>query len=243
MCRVIRIIAKQTMVNYRTSTSFLLRETYPLPPYSTVVGMVHNVCGFKEWRPMDVSVQGRSQGVTSDLFTHYSFANNECKKDKGDKPRSGYRLTFNAGGKLIGVFQDVSYTELLCDVRLILHIKPERDEDFDLIYSGLTNPRVYPSLGRHEDLLDIEEVKVVNVEVCKEVKLIHSMYIPVGSLKDYNERLPGTIFWLHKKFDYDSKNLRYWKDNIETRYVGGEYYLDDILYNFEWDGKYPVAFA
>ena len=230
------------MVNYRTPTSFLIRETYPLPPYSTVVGMVHNVCGFKEWHPMRVSVQGRSLGVTSDLFTRYSFANRECKKE-GGKPKKGYWLTFNSGEKLIGVSQGVSHTELLCDVKLILHIKPEHDEDFDLIYSGLANPRVYPSLGRHEDLLDIEEVKVVRVEVGQEVKLIHSMFIPVESLRDSNENRSGTVFWLHKEFDYDSKNLRYWKDSIETRFVGGEYYNDDYLYNFEWDGNYPVAFA
>ncbi len=34
------------MVNYRVPTSFQLKESYPLPPYSTVIGMVHSLCNF-----------------------------------------------------------------------------------------------------------------------------------------------------------------------------------------------------
>ena len=38
----IRLKIKQDMVNYKTS-QLSAEKTYPLPPYSTVIGMVHNL--------------------------------------------------------------------------------------------------------------------------------------------------------------------------------------------------------
>ena len=46
------------MANYKVATSFQLKETYPLPPYSTVIGMVHSLCDFKEYHPMKISISG-----------------------------------------------------------------------------------------------------------------------------------------------------------------------------------------
>ena len=42
--KAIRVKLTQDMVNYRKPTSFQLKETYPLPPPSTVIGMVHYLC-------------------------------------------------------------------------------------------------------------------------------------------------------------------------------------------------------
>jgi len=241
MVDVIRIKALQTMVNYRNPTSFLIRESYPLPPYSTVVGMIHNVCGFDSWRPMCVSVQGQTHGITSDVFVRYSFGNKQWKIDKG-KPRKCY-LTFSVGEKLIGVSRGIAHTELLGDVELVLHIHPECTEDFEPILYGLKNPRVYPSLGRHEDLLDITSIDVVNMETREEVELRNDMFVPVSVLKGTeNDSLPGTIYLLHKEFEYDSNKRRRWKDTIETRFIGGKFYEDNYLYNFTADEDgFPIA--
>ena len=234
MVEVIRINALQTMVNYRTPTSFLIRETYPLPPYSTVVGMIHNICGFDSWRPMKVSVQGQARGLTSDLFIRYSFANKKYESD-----RHNLKIPIS-NGEARGVSRGIAHTELLCDVQLTFHIQPERIEDFESVLSGLKNPRVYPSLGRHEDLLDITSVDVVKVETQEEVELERDMFVPVRLLKGTdNEKLSGTIYLLHKEFEYDAKNRRRWKDTIETRFIGRE-----ILSSFAADEDgFPVALA
>lgn len=49
MHRAIRLDCFQNLVNYRKPSSFIIKETYPLPPYSTVSGMIHATCGFKEY--------------------------------------------------------------------------------------------------------------------------------------------------------------------------------------------------
>ncbi len=71
--RAIRIKAYQNMANYRLPSSAVIKESYPLPPYSTVIGMVHAACGFTEYVPMQVSIQGRCVSHLSDLYTKYEF--------------------------------------------------------------------------------------------------------------------------------------------------------------------------
>lgn len=93
MERAIRIECYQNTANYRKPSSFIIKESYPMPPYSTVIGMVHAVCGFKEYHPMKVSIQGTNSGSVSELYTRYSFSmdskyevgrHNICI-DEGDK--------------------------------------------------------------------------------------------------------------------------------------------------------------
>lgn len=69
----IRIEAYQNLVNYKKPTSFQLKESYPLPPYSTVIGMVHAACGFTSYVPMQVSIQGKYHAKVNDLWTRYEF--------------------------------------------------------------------------------------------------------------------------------------------------------------------------
>lgn len=229
MGKVIRIKARQSMVNYRKPASFVIRETYPLPPYSTVIGMVHNVCGFTEYHPMKVSVQGRSRGITSDLFTCYSF---------GNKFESG-RYWFEVPEEKLGVFRSIAHTELLCNVELILHLEPAID-DFDTIIARLNRPMIYPALGRHEDLLDIEEIAEVEIRQDEVVTTLRDIYIPISLLRktDNAEGIEGTVYHLPKEYVIEKNGFRRWKESVKARYVGAE----NTLYDFWVDNDLnPVA--
>jgi len=229
MGKVIRIKARQSMVNYRKPASFIIRETYPLPPYSTVIGMVHNICGFTQYHPMKVSIQGRTRGITSDLYTRYSFGN-----QKYDGTR---HLLKTSDG--LGIFRGIAYTELLCNVELILHLEPE-EADFDKVWEGLQRPAVYPSLGRHEDMLDIEEIAETDIQKRDDVETQHDIYIPMELLQetDNEEGKEGTLYQLPKEYIVEKSGFRRWKELIKVRYVGTGY----SLYDFWSDDKQnPVA--
>ena len=49
--------------------------TYPLPPFSTVIGAIHNACNYKEYKPMDISVQGTYESMGLEPYTDYCFLN------------------------------------------------------------------------------------------------------------------------------------------------------------------------
>lgn len=151
--KAIRVRLQQDMVNYKKPTSFQLKETYPLPPFSTVIGMVHSLCGYTKYQPMQVSVQGKYFSKVNDLYTRYEFKN-AMKYEAG-------RHQLQVGE--YGVGKGVATTELLVDVELLLHIAPEDQNLVEEIYNAFVQPKEYPSLGRREDLATIEEVKIVNL--------------------------------------------------------------------------------
>ena len=66
----VRIRIEQDLVNYKKPMSFQLKESYPLPPYSTVIGMIHNMCRYEEYVNMQISIQGQYKSKVNDLITY-----------------------------------------------------------------------------------------------------------------------------------------------------------------------------
>ena len=206
--KAIRLKVFQNLVNYKLPTSFQLKETYPLPPYSTVIGMVHNACEFTEYIPMRVSVQGKYHSKVNDLMTRYEF------KPGMNFDKSRHQL--NVDG--FGIGRGVSTVELLSEVELLIHIVPENQELVEEICEKLTYPHEYLSLGRREDLIifgelpKIVEVKETELEEDLSIKNNYSAYIPIEVLKEEavkigskeGVKISGTVYKLTK--DYEIKN-------------------------------------
>lgn len=200
----IRVRAHQDLVNYKKPTSFQLKETYPLPPYSTVIGMVHNLCSYTEYQPMQVSVQGKYFSKVNDLYTRYEFKN-AVKYEAG-------RHQIQVGD--YGVGQGVATAELLVDVELLLHIVPKDPGQTEEIYAAFVQPREYPSLGRREDLLTIDEVKIVSLvpkELERQIRAPEDYYayIPLTMVEEERVKLthylhgirPGTRYKMTKNYE------------------------------------------
>jgi len=169
------------MVNYKVPTSFQLKESYPLPPYSTVIGMVHSLCDFKEYKPMKISISGSYFSKVNDLYTRYEF--------KNGNPFEMGRHQLNVNG--YGINRGVATAELLVDVNLTIHIIPEdQSEEFlNTIFEAFKYPREYPSLGRREDIVLIKDVKIIDVEKKKLEKDLSNgeddfAYIPVNFIQE-----------------------------------------------------------
>jgi CRISPR-associated protein Cas5t len=206
--KAIRLKIEQELVNYKVPTSFQLKETYPLPPYSTVIGMIHNLCGYTEYKEMDISIQGYCHSKVNDLFTRYEFKPAyKFDKNRHQLEVSGY-----------GIGRGISTTELLSEVELIIHIVPKDESLIGEIEEKLKFPKEYPSLGRREDLAIIKEVKVVEIreEELDEIismKNNYSTYIPIKMIKD------GNVYILKEK-NVKNKGTRY---KLNKNYMKQEY--------------------
>ena len=179
--KAIKLKLYQNMVNYKVPTSFQLKESYPLPPYSTVIGMVHSLCDFKEYKPMKISISGNYFSKVNDLYTRYEF--------KNGNPFEMGRHQLNVNG--YGINRGVATAELLVDVNLTIHIIPEdQSEEFlNTIFEAFKYPREYPSLGRREDIVLIRDVKIVDVEKKKLERDLSNgeedfAYIPVNFIQE-----------------------------------------------------------
>ena len=213
--KAIRLKIFQNLVNYKLPTSFQLKETYPLPPYSTVIGMVHNACEFTEYVPMKVSVQGKYHSIVSEVYYSYSFAPERLDKDR---LKNYVTITKNSNEKQTGVYKSPLHQNLLSEVELLIHIVPENQELVEEICEKLTYPHEYLSLGRREDLIVFGELpKIVEVEETEleedlSIKNSYSAYIPIEILKEETVKIgskegvkiSGTVYKLTK--DYEIKN-------------------------------------
>ena len=73
--KALRIVLTQNKAHYRKEESLQNKMTYPLPPFSTVIGAIHYACGFKEYQPMDLSIQGNYQSLSIQPYTDHAFLN------------------------------------------------------------------------------------------------------------------------------------------------------------------------
>lgn len=226
--KAIRLKIFQNLVNYKLPTSFQLKETYPLPPYSTVIGMVHNACEFTEYVPMKVSVQGKYHSIVSEVYYSYSFAPERLDKDR---LKNYVTITKNSNEKQTGVYKSPLHQNLLSEVELLIHIVPENQELVEEICEKLTYPHEYLSLGRREDLIVFGELpKIVEVEETEleedlSIKNSYSAYIPIEILKEEavkigskeGVKISGTVYKLTKNYEIKNygtakspKNFRVW---------------------------------
>ena len=201
--KAIRVKLHQDLVNYKKPNSFQLKETYPLPPYSTVIGMVHTLCGFKEYKDMKISVIGKYNSKVNDLYTRHEFKN-------GMNYESG-RHQLKVG--TYGICRGISTVELLVDVELLLHIIPTDQTLVEEIEKAFLFPIEYPSLGRREDIVTIHQAKVVEIisdRIDETIDMfeVYSAYIPLEEmekirLKNREEgvSISGTRYRLNKNYE------------------------------------------
>ena len=80
--KAFRLIIKQTSANYRKPETIKNKMTYPLPPFSTVIGALHNACGYTEYKEMNLSIQGKYESMHREPYTDYCFLN-RLEDDRG----------------------------------------------------------------------------------------------------------------------------------------------------------------
>lgn len=73
--KALRIIIRQTSANYRKEETTENKMTYPLPPLSTVSGALHSICGYTEYKKMDISIQGKFASMRKKVYKDLCFLN------------------------------------------------------------------------------------------------------------------------------------------------------------------------
>lgn len=131
MNKIIKVKTFQERAVFRVPYSMEIIETYPLPPYSTILGFIHNMMGISNTvEGINISIQG-TYGNLSREFTRYQ------KYDKDNNEGKPYPIIVTS----------------LIDLELLIHIKmPEVKLHNKLLYS-LSSPPYFPYFGRPEDLI------------------------------------------------------------------------------------------
>ena len=73
--KVLRIVLKQSSANYRKAGTIDNKMTYPLPTPATVIGALHNICGYTDYHSMDISIQGNFEAMSKDMYRNVTILN------------------------------------------------------------------------------------------------------------------------------------------------------------------------
>ena len=189
--KILKLKLYQETACYKKPFATKIAETYPLPPYSTVIGMFHKILQAKpgEYFPMNVSIQGEYESI----FSNYQNLRMYKGKNKVTAmPRNVHQLL---------------------NVNLIIHIQAE-DEVINKIYHNVINGVESFTLGRNEDLVRIDEIKILkDVEEVEEVAIRKSAYIP----EYMTRRVDGINYRLNTTYKI-KEDLRQW-NKVNVKYV------------------------
>ncbi|MGL4850636.1 MAG: type I-B CRISPR-associated protein Cas5b [Clostridium sp.] len=242
--KAVKLRLYQNLVNYKKPTSFQLKESYPIPAPSTVTGMVHYACRFTEYNEMKVAISGKYESKIYDLYTRYEFSGASYEKE-----RHQLRLESSNDKKVYGVTKGVATSELLVDTELCIYIMPEDDENIEKIYKAFKNPSEYISLGRREDIVRIDEVKIVEIREEESfnwnIKFDEKMnyYIPIKKYKINNLR--ATIYELNNIYEKKEVKkdviIRNWS-KVKAAYVSGSRLDKVLLKNITVDNEDNIMF-
>lgn len=178
---------------YKKPFAFKVAETYPLPPYSTVIGMLHKILQAKpgEYFPMSISIQGRYESIFSNYQTLRMF---KGKNQVTSMPRNVHQLL---------------------NVELIIHVQAE-DEIIDKLYQNVIQGKESFTLGRNEDLVRVDEIKIIaEPEVSSGMIDKYNAYIP--EYMQEKENIRGISYRLNTTYRIVNE-LRKW-DKVNVKYI------------------------
>ncbi|MBE0069223.1 type I-B CRISPR-associated protein Cas5b [Thermoanaerobacterium thermosaccharolyticum] len=215
--KVLRIKLYQPEANYRIPFSYQRRFTYPIPPYSTVKGLICNLLGidneneemYKNVTKLSMAIYGRYDNLVKDYIWFRNLSIESHTKRFFSKYNRTLDFSVQHPGGQIPVKIDV-----LNNVHLIIYIYHENVDFLEKIRNAFVNPVNRNStihLGRSEDWLVFEEIKYVdlnNAGIKDIIKFDYYTWMPEQDYlmqgctdnkelyKDYFNKIDGNLFRL-----------------------------------------------
>ncbi|MHB8361111.1 MAG: type I-B CRISPR-associated protein Cas5b [Thermoplasmataceae archaeon] len=149
---------------FRTPLSHSIHDTLPLPPPTTIIGMIGAALGVDRkdmnsyYSSLKVGVIGTHEAIYQDLTHIIKFAGSGEIKNKSN-PTS--LLT----------------RENLFNNNFLIWIMPDKREMVDILIRALQNPKYALSMGRDDEIIRIDEVKKVKLEY-EETPVLENTILP-----------------------------------------------------------------
>lgn len=216
---LLRLIIYQPQAHYRIPFTFQRRHTYPIPPYSTIIGFLCNACGIndqnKEYdfnesiikpyqiiKEAKISIAGRFETKTTEMIWFRNLSKKAHEQTYGDVSiREKNGQIGHIGG------QSPMQIDVLENVKLVIYLYHQNQKALQTLKTLLENPQnrlQVLHIGRAEDWI-----------VYKDITLLQDDKI---EFKKEDGRFPY-FFWIPEKaYQLNGKNILW--DNF-----------DGLLYN------------
>jgi len=222
--KVLKLKIFQPTAHYRIPFTFARRHTYPIPPYSTIIGLLCNFLGIENQE--DEKFGQLKNGLALAIYGRYEYLNREyvwLRTLNKDSHNERFRYPEN---RIIDQMpehpgaQIPARIDVLENVNLLIYIKHEDEKFLEKMKNAFENPeqRIYPlHLGRAEDLIVFGDVLSQN-KIAKENGTKNSVIFKGIEIVEVNkEKKP--LYGKLENYDFT------WLVDPER----GEKYLDESL--------------
>lgn len=151
---LLKIKAFQPFACYRKPFSYGFWDTFPLPPFSTILGWVHWVLGEsdrQEKLPINIGVAGQFETITYDLQTLIKFDRKRGKEGE---------IVLEDFNKALS--NTPTYVANVTNIHHRIYLKME--DEYMERFADQAMQINFPSLGRYEDLMRIDSIDFITPE-------------------------------------------------------------------------------
>ncbi len=176
--KFMRIVCSGSLNSFRQPDFHTYHKTLPLPPKTTVAGMIGSALGISpekvndEWiknNRFQMGIVGKNNGKANDLWQIRKYENKQLKAYQEGNESAPYKTA-------------VIVRELLYSSEFILYLHFEDENDYELVSSKLQNPEWALSLGREDELVLIKEIRQVNLEEKSNISFCNTV-LPIDFTK------------------------------------------------------------
>jgi CRISPR-associated protein Cas5t len=251
--KVLKLKIFQPTAHYRIPFTFARRHTYPIPPYSTVIGLICNILGIENQE--NENFKKLKNGLSLAIYGKYESLNREYVWFRSLNKEAHIRRFSYSENRFIDQIpehpggQIPTRIDVLENVNLLIYIKHNEENFLFEIKNNIENPQKRISiihLGRAEDLVILKAIEIIDIE--KDKKPIY------GRLKNYD------FTWLvdpkrGEKYldpDLNCKDYQEFFNKIQGSYhlITSFYKIDEGMRNFEHipvklfeGGSFPFCFG
>jgi CRISPR-associated protein Cas5t len=262
----LKIKIYQPQAHYRIPFTYQRRHTYPIPPYSTVLGLIANVlgirnipgqeepcikencdCPYHKLKNIKISICGKFQSKT----TEYVWFRNLSK----DAHLGRFVVINNryVAGHIEHIGgQSPCIVDILNDVEILIYLYHQDNEFLEKIKKSFGNPinRGAPlHLGRAEDWIVIKEMRYVELEM-EEINGNYGYFfwIPERNLNNYSviDKVEGLIYNLPTFYRIKDgvRNFNFLRTKLNDGNLGDIFgYVDKMEKGENFTDGIPIFFA
>ncbi len=256
---ILKIKIHQSDAHYRVPFSYQRRFTYPIPPYSTIKGLICNIMGIRDdmadefkklKRGLSLAIYGTFESVVKEYiwFRNLKYESH-IGRFSSAKNRVVDGIPQHPGGQM-PVAVDV-----LHNVELIIYIyHPELMDDIKTAFENPSKRFSTLHLGRAEDWIVLKEIKKIRVEKGRVRNLPFFTWIPspsnvnsefISDNEDYKKfynQVNGNLFNLPTFYKVTDENQRIFTEYITVKlFEKGGLRLQDFC--IDENEKIPLFFA
>ena len=251
---VLRIKIYQPQAHYRIPFTYQRRHTYPIPPYSTVIGLLCNLfgirnyegrgepcenescdCNYHKLKNLKISICGRFESKSTE-YTWFRNLNLDAHNKRFGVPQNRY-----VGGQIEHIGgQFPVRIDILNEVYLWIYLYHEDENFLEDIKQSFENPsnRIDTiHLGRAEDWIVIDEIDFEEVNVddaCGDFEVFiwvpENIYLPSDTSFDFNN-VGGLIYRIPTFYRLGESGAREFNyENVKLSdglLYGIEFYYDE----------------